>query len=126
MGKARFKNREDYGCETGWNPIQRGKEGKVIGLACTTRTNPNKPYANAALEYHLKCFYKQATRFVGCYSTILIAKINIHVAKNRKCTMQTDESQAYIFRPYITVKGKRITRPNGGMFKIPVKRDPKK
>jgi len=98
----------------------------VIGLACTTRTNPNKSYANAALEYHLKSFYKQATRFVGCYSTILIAKINIHVAKNRKCTMQTDESQAYIFRPYITVKGKRITRPNGGMFKIPVKRDPKK
>lgn len=40
--------------------------------------------------------------------------------------MQTDESQAYIFRPYITVKGKRITRPNGGMFKIPVNREPKK
>lgn len=43
-----------------------------------------------------------------------------------ECTMQTDESQAYIFRPYITVKGKRITRPNGGMFKIPVSREQKK
>jgi len=32
-----------------------------------------------------------------------------------------EEEQQYIFRPYITVKGKRITRPNGGMFKIPVK-----
>ena len=126
MGKARFKNREDYGCETEWNPIQRGKEGKVIGLACTTRTNPNKPYAKAALEYHLKCFYKPATRFVECYSTILSAKINIQVAKFGKCTMQTDESQAYIFRPYITVKGKRITRPNGGMFKIPINREKKK
>ncbi|MGL4747241.1 MAG: hypothetical protein ACRCYF_05830 [Shewanella sp.] len=31
-----------------------------------------------------------------------------------------DDSAAYIYRPYITVKGKRITRPNGGMFKIPV------
>ena len=31
------------------------------------------------------------------------------------------DEQEYIFRPYITVKGKRITRPNGGMFKIPVK-----
>ncbi|CAH6668400.1 Uncharacterised protein [Enterobacter hormaechei] len=40
--------------------------------------------------------------------------------------MQTDESQAYIFRPYITVKGKRITRPNGGMFKIPINREKKK
>lgn len=58
----------------------------MIGLACTTRTNPNKPHTNAALEYHLKCFYKPATRFVGCYSTILIAKINIHVAKNRNAT----------------------------------------
>ncbi|SGY81471.1 Putative uncharacterized protein [Moritella viscosa] len=28
----------------------------------------------------------------------------------------------YIFRPYITVKGKRITRKNGGMFKIPIKK----
>ena len=40
--------------------------------------------------------------------------------------MQTDESQAYIFRPYITVTGKRITRPNGGMFKIPINREKKK
>ncbi len=29
--------------------------------------------------------------------------------------------QAYIFRPFITVKGRRIVRKNGGMFKIPVK-----
>jgi len=28
----------------------------------------------------------------------------------------------YIFRPYITVKGKRITRKGGGMFKIPIKK----
>jgi len=28
----------------------------------------------------------------------------------------------YIFRPYITIKGKRIFRANGGMFKIPVKK----
>lgn len=40
--------------------------------------------------------------------------------------MQNDNSQAYIFRPYITVKGKRITRPNGGMFKIPVRQEEKK
>ncbi|EJD6475412.1 MULTISPECIES: hypothetical protein [Providencia] len=33
----------------------------------------------------------------------------------------TTDEQEYIFRPYITVKGKKITRPNGGMFKIPVK-----
>ncbi len=35
--------------------------------------------------------------------------------------MPVIEEQEYIFRPYITVKGRRITRPNGGMFKIPVK-----
>ena len=35
----------------------------------------------------------------------------------------TDDSVGYIFRPYITVKGKRITRKNGGMFKIPIKKD---
>ncbi|CAI2492631.1 Uncharacterised protein [Serratia fonticola] len=35
--------------------------------------------------------------------------------------LATADEQEYIFRPYITVKGKRITRPNGGMFKIPVK-----
>lgn len=34
-----------------------------------------------------------------------------------------DEEQDFIFRPYITVKGRRITRPNGGMFKIPIKKD---
>lgn len=35
--------------------------------------------------------------------------------------MPTIEEPVYIFRPYITVKGRRITRPNGGMFKIPMK-----
>lgn len=34
----------------------------------------------------------------------------------------TDDNVEYIFRPYITVKGKRITRKNGGMFKIPIKK----
>ncbi len=37
-----------------------------------------------------------------------------------------DEDVEFIFRPYITVKGKRITRKNGGMFKIPVKKVRKK
>jgi len=43
--------------------------------------------------------------------------------------MKTDsnkEDVGFIFRPYITVKGKRITRPNGGMFKIPISREQKK
>jgi hypothetical protein len=31
---------------------------------------------------------------------------------------QNDERGEYIFRPWITVKGKRIYRKNGGMFKI--------
>lgn len=31
-----------------------------------------------------------------------------------------NEGVTYIFRPYITIKGKRIYRKNGGMFKIPV------
>lgn len=26
----------------------------------------------------------------------------------------------YIFRPYITINGKRVYRKNGGMFKIPL------
>lgn len=39
--------------------------------------------------------------------------------------MQASEEQEFIFRPYITVKGKRITRPNGGMFKIPINREKK-
>ena len=26
----------------------------------------------------------------------------------------------YIFRPYITIKGKKVYRKNGGMFKIPI------
>ncbi len=34
----------------------------------------------------------------------------------------TDDNVEYIFRPYITVKGKKITRKNGGMFKIPIKK----
>ncbi len=37
----------------------------------------------------------------------------------------TAEEPEYIFRPYITVKGKRITRPNGGMFKIPINKSKK-
>ncbi|CNL95211.1 Uncharacterised protein [Yersinia aleksiciae] len=36
-----------------------------------------------------------------------------------------DDNVEYIFRPYITVKGKRITRPNGGMFKIPINKNKK-
>ena len=40
-------------------------------------------------------------------------------------TTDTTEATEYIFRPYITVKGKRITRPNGGMFKIPINKDKK-
>jgi len=38
--------------------------------------------------------------------------------------ISTDEVE-YIYRPYITVKGKRITRPNGGMFKIPINKEKK-
>ncbi|CAK1734406.1 conserved hypothetical protein [Vibrio crassostreae] len=33
-----------------------------------------------------------------------------------------NDSVEYIYRPYITVKGKRITRKNGGMFRIPIKK----
>lgn len=33
-----------------------------------------------------------------------------------------EQDVEYIFRPYITVKGKRIYRPNGGMFKIPIRK----
>ncbi|MFH7422601.1 hypothetical protein RA276_28725, partial [Pseudomonas syringae pv. tagetis] len=93
-GKEKLDNRKNHGCKTGWNPIQGGEEGKITGLACTTRTNPNKPFANAALEYHLKRFYKPATRFVELYSTIFTAKINFQVAKLGNSTMQTDESQS--------------------------------
>lgn len=32
----------------------------------------------------------------------------------------TENGITYIFRPYITIKGKRIYRKNGGMFKIPI------
>ncbi|WP_020197035.1 hypothetical protein [Vibrio owensii] len=38
---------------------------------------------------------------------------------------QLESDVEYIFRPYITVKGKRITRKNGGMFKIPVNKKTK-
>lgn len=31
-----------------------------------------------------------------------------------------NEKVQCIFRPYITVKGRRIYRKNGGMFKIPI------
>ncbi|MEZ8518222.1 hypothetical protein AB9R81_23070 [Vibrio cyclitrophicus] len=33
-----------------------------------------------------------------------------------------NDNVEYIYRPYITVKGKRITRKNGGMFRIPIKK----
>ncbi|MCF2828769.1 MULTISPECIES: hypothetical protein [unclassified Pseudoalteromonas] len=35
---------------------------------------------------------------------------------------KSPEDVEYIYRPYITVKGKRITRKNGGMFRIPIKK----
>ena len=35
---------------------------------------------------------------------------------------ENSEAVEYIFRPYITVKGKRITRKGGGMFKIPIRK----
>ena len=35
---------------------------------------------------------------------------------------KSEDNIEYIYRPYITVKGKRITRKNGGMFKIPIKK----
>ena len=35
---------------------------------------------------------------------------------------QPDESQEYIYTPYITRKGKRIYRKGGGVFRIPVSR----
>ena len=37
----------------------------------------------------------------------------------------TNEEIEYIYRPYITVKGKRINRKNGGMFKIPINKTSK-
>lgn len=40
----------------------KGFGKKMSGLACTTRTNPNKSYANVALEYHLKCLNKASHR----------------------------------------------------------------
>lgn len=39
-----------------------------------------------------------------------------------KLNPKQNEDVEYIFRPYITVKGKRITRKNGGMFKIPIRK----
>jgi hypothetical protein len=38
--------------------------------------------------------------------------------------MFNEEELFYIFRPWITIKGQRIYRKNGGMFKIPVKELP--
>ncbi len=35
--------------------------------------------------------------------------------------MNTQDDENFIYRPYITIKGKRIYRKNGGVFKIPVK-----
>lgn len=37
--------------------------------------------------------------------------------KDNGCT--GDCKDGYIFRPYITIKGKRIYRKGGGMFKLP-------
>ena len=34
---------------------------------------------------------------------------------------QPEEEVTYIYRMWITVKGKRIYRPNGRPFKIPIK-----
>jgi hypothetical protein len=33
------------------------------------------------------------------------------------------EPDHYIYRPYITRKGKRIYRKNGGLFRIPIYKD---
>lgn len=35
--------------------------------------------------------------------------------------MKKDTEETVIFRPYITVNGRRIYRKNGGMFKIVLK-----
>lgn len=54
--------------------------------------------------------------------------VNVFVAINIKRFFMVDQASEqhgdveYIFRPYITVKGKRIVRKNGGMFKIPIKK----
>jgi hypothetical protein len=33
-----------------------------------------------------------------------------------------DDNQEYIYTPYITVKGKRVYKPGGGVYRIPVAR----
>lgn len=42
--------------------------------------------------------------------------------KDNDSKKESTEDVEYIYRPYITVKGKRITRKNGGMFRIPIKK----
>ncbi|MCK3442446.1 hypothetical protein MZH79_13130, partial [Escherichia coli] len=74
----------------------------------------------------IKCFDKASHKICWLLQYNFDSKNQHSCGENRKCNMQTDEPQAYIFRPYITVKGKRITRPNGGMFKIPINREKKK
>ncbi len=39
---------------------------------------------------------------------------------NEKHGPPASGTEAYIYRPYITIKGIRRYRPNGGMFRIPV------
>ncbi|WP_218187097.1 hypothetical protein, partial [Klebsiella quasipneumoniae] len=115
--------------KTGNNARNGGKNSlnRLIRCVCGKKIGPDPRNFNQRVSLGRNdLLIRTFPRFVECYSTILSAKINIQVAKFGKCDMQTDESQAYIFRPYITVKGKRITRPNGGMFKIPINREKKK
>ncbi|MEM5479162.1 hypothetical protein WNY97_04960 [Pseudoalteromonas fuliginea] len=42
--------------------------------------------------------------------------------KKKEPKDSNQEEIEYIYRPYITVKGKKITRKNGGMFRIPIKK----
>lgn len=50
--------------------------------------------------------------------------VTVVLGCNSNLTMEynamTENGITYIFRPYITIKGKRIYRKNGGMFKIPI------
>ena len=49
------------------------------------------------------------TTFLGCNSNLTL-----------EYSLMIENGITYIFRPYITIKGKRIYRKNGGMFKIPI------
>lgn len=49
-------------------------------------------------------------------TTVLDCNSNLTLRYNA----MTENGITYIFRPYITIKGKRIYRKNGGMFKIPI------